>query len=139
MINILKSYSSDAMRKPSLTLGCERSGQYRVDNKSKKVCVDAKVRGTGTKKCQCQFQLKGTKLPNDNDWMLEVVCGVHNYSATNDLEGHSYIGRLSKEEYSLLNNMSKSYMRPCLLVTMKQKRSPQYNYNEDSLQCMTQI
>lgn len=46
VINILKLDLGDAVRrKPSLTLGCERSGRYRVDNKSKNVNVDAEVRG----------------------------------------------------------------------------------------------
>ena len=46
VINILKSDSGGAVRrKPSLTLGCERSGRYRVDNRSKNVRVGAEVRG----------------------------------------------------------------------------------------------
>lgn len=76
----------------------------------------------GTKKCECPFRLKGKKLPTDDDWMLEVVCGVHNHSAANHLEGHSFAGRLSEEEYSLLKDMSKSHARPKdILVTMKQR------------------
>ncbi len=54
--------------------------------------------------------------------MLEVVCGVHNHQAADYLEGHSYVSRLSEEEYSLLKDMSKSNVRPKdILVTMKKK------------------
>ena len=60
------------------------------------------------KKCECSFRLKGRKLPGDDDWMLEVVCGAHNHWATDYLEDHSYVSRLSKEEYSLLKDMPKS-------------------------------
>lgn len=52
--------------------------------------------------------------------MLEVVCGVHNHSVVDHLESHSYVGRLFEEEYSLLNDMSKSNIQPKdNLVTMK--------------------
>ena len=75
-----------------------------------------------TKNCECPFRLKCKKLSIDDDWMLEVVCGVHNQSAANHLEGHSFAGRLSEEEYLLLNDMSKSNARPKdILVTMKQR------------------
>lgn len=123
VINILKSYSGGAVRrKSSLTLRYERSGRYRVDNRSKNVCVGAEVKEVGTKKCECSFRLKDKKLSTDDDWMLEVVCGMHNHSAVNHLECHSFADRLSKEEYSLLKDMSKSNTRPkYILVTMKQR------------------
>lgn len=123
VINILKSDSGGAMRiKSSWTLGCERSGRYRVDNKSKNVYVSVDVRGADTKKCECPFRLKGKKLPTDDNWMLEVVCGVHNHSVANHLEGHSFASRLSEEEYSLLKDMFKSNVRPKdILITMKQR------------------
>jgi len=108
VIAILNSDLGGAMRKESLTLGCERSGRYREDKVSKNIRVAANVRGTGRKKCECSFRLKGKKLPNDDDWMLEVVSSVHNHLTTDHLNGHSYISRLSEEEYSLLNDMLKS-------------------------------
>lgn len=87
VINILKSDSGGVVRrKLSLTLGYEMSGRYRVDNNSKNIHVDVKVRGTGTKKCECPFRLKGKKLPRDDDWMLEIVRGVHNHSFADHLE-----------------------------------------------------
>ncbi len=67
VISILNSDSSGAIRKASPTLGCERSGRYGEDKRSKNVGVGANVRGTGTKKCECPFRLKGKKLPNDDD------------------------------------------------------------------------
>lgn len=127
VINILKSdLGGGVRRKPSLTLGCERSRRYRVDNKFKNVCVGAEVRGAGTRKCECLFCLKGKKLSTDDYWMLEVVCGMHNHSAGDHLEGHSFVGRISEDEYSLLKRMTKSNVQPKdSLVTMKQ-RDPLY-------------
>ncbi|XP_028053397.1 uncharacterized protein LOC114257791 [Camellia sinensis] len=51
---------------------------------------------TGTKKCGCPFNLRTHKLVEDDDWILEVVCGMHNNPPVEHLEGHSYAGRLSE-------------------------------------------
>ena len=85
--------------------GCERSGTHRNRSIKKK---RLKTRASGTKKCGCPFALRERKLDTADDWMLMVVCGVHNHSATEHLEGHSYAGRLSKQETSLLVDMLKS-------------------------------
>ena len=77
---------------------------------------------TSTKKCGCPFSLKGIKLPNDDDWCLKVHCGVHNHPTADYLEGHSYAGRLSKEDTSLLIDISKSLVQPKdILTTLKQR------------------
>ncbi|XP_028077726.1 protein FAR1-RELATED SEQUENCE 5-like [Camellia sinensis] len=66
--------------------------------------------------------LRGEKLPTNDKWILYVLCGVHNYPSAEHLEGHSFAGRLSKEETSLLVDMSKSMVRPKeILVTLKQR------------------
>lgn len=67
VITILKLDLGGGVRKLSLILGCEMSGWYREDKKSKNVRIYAKVKGMGTKKCEYQFRLKGKKLPNDDD------------------------------------------------------------------------
>ena len=81
-----------------------------------------KIKQTWSKKCGCPFTLKGKKLDTFDDWMLEVACGVHNHSAAEYLEGHSFAGRLTEEETKLLVDMSKSMVRPKdILVTLKQR------------------
>ena len=53
---------------------------------------------------------------------MQVDCGVHNHPAADNLEGHSYAGRLSREETSMLMDMSRSLVRPKeILHTIKQK------------------
>ncbi|KAK9943777.1 hypothetical protein M0R45_009374 [Rubus argutus] len=109
--------------KPRVTLGCERGGKLKVhkdrfDKDGKQRC------GTGSKKCGCPFTLKGEKLATDDGWMLKVVCGVHNHALTEPLEGHSYAGKLSEEETSLLIDLSKSFVRPKdILKKLKQRDS----------------
>lgn len=49
VISILNLDLGGAIRKASLTLGCERSGWYREDMRSKNTGVGANVRGTDTK------------------------------------------------------------------------------------------
>lgn len=41
-----------------------------------------------------------------------MVCGIHNHPTAEHFEGHSYIGRLSQEELSLVIDMSKSMAQP---------------------------
>ncbi|XP_024177977.1 uncharacterized protein LOC112183892 [Rosa chinensis] len=122
-------------RKPKIRFCCERSGKYRkfkgkikmdgedihkfqVDiNKSN----EQRPRLTATKKCQCPFLLKAFNIGAD-EWILEVACGVHNHVAPSYLEGHSYAGRLTREEQDLLVNMSKSLIRPKdILADIKSK------------------
>ncbi|XP_028126176.1 protein FAR-RED ELONGATED HYPOCOTYL 3-like [Camellia sinensis] len=108
-------------RKPRLCLACERSGSYRNTQKNSRP-RKKKARLIGTKKCECPFLLKGKKLATNDDWILIVVCGVHNHPAAEYFEGHSYAGRLSHEETSLLVDMSKSMVRPSeILVILKQR------------------
>lgn len=122
VVLIKKSNSSYAVRKPSLTLACERSGRYKENKRARNVSGVVRIKGMGTKKCECPFQLKGKKLPIDNDWLLLVVCRVHNYLVADHLEGHSYVGRLSDGESSLLKDMSKSNVQPNdILTAMKQR------------------
>lgn len=76
---------------------------------------------SGSKKCGCSFELKGKKLPTNDNWILLVICSVHNHLDVVYLEGHSFAGRLSQKETSLLVDMSKSMVKPRdILATLKQ-------------------
>lgn len=122
VIVIKESDSSFALRKPSLTLACKWSGQYREDTRSRNVSRVFRIKGTSTKKCKSPFQLKGKKLTADDDWLLLVICGVHNHPIIVHLKCHSYVGRFFDEESSLLKDISKSNVWPKdILTTMKQR------------------
>ncbi|KDO48940.1 hypothetical protein CISIN_1g047575mg [Citrus sinensis] len=49
---------------------------------------------------------------NNQDWMLKVICGLHNHHVAQHLEGHSFAGRLTNEEVSTLVDLSKNNVRP---------------------------
>ncbi|XP_057806170.1 PKS-NRPS hybrid synthetase cheA-like [Salvia miltiorrhiza] len=78
--------------------------------------------GTGTKKIGCPFMLQGVKLKKDDDWGVKVICGSHNHPPAEQLEGHSFAGRLSKEEETMLIDMTKNMIRPRnILLAIKEK------------------
>ncbi|KAJ4715736.1 FAR1-related sequence [Melia azedarach] len=109
-------------QKARISFCCERGGQYRNKGKNKENKKEKQLRNVATKKCGCPFTLKGCKLGSDDNWMLEVVCGVHNHPITKPIGGRSYAGRLSKKETLLLIDMSKSKARPRdILVTLKDR------------------
>ena len=95
VVVIKKSDLDSNVRKPRIRFGCERSSTCRSRSIKKN---GLKTRASGTKKCGCPFTLRGRKLDTVDDWMLMVVCGVHNHPTMEHLEGHSYAGRLSKQE-----------------------------------------
>ncbi|KAL7236169.1 hypothetical protein ACSBR1_019437 [Camellia fascicularis] len=94
-------------KKSRLTLACEGSECYRDTWKNTRP-KEKKSKLTGTKKCDCPFLLEAKKSDANDDWTLTVKCGVHNHPAAVCLEGHSYAGRLSHEETSLLKSMVRS-------------------------------
>ena len=66
---------------------------------------------------------KGRKLATDDDWMLTVVCGVHNHPNAQHLEGHSFAGRLSGKEINILIDISKSLVKPRNILRTLQEKS----------------
>ncbi|XP_028057566.1 uncharacterized protein LOC114261500 [Camellia sinensis] len=106
IIIIRTSNYGGGRKRPSIYLACERSGKYRLRKKLKDGSEDL-LRQTSTKKCGYPFDLRAYKLKANNEWTLDVVCGLHNHPAAEYLQGHSYAGRLSANEKSLLvDNMS---------------------------------
>ena len=108
-------------RKPRIVFSCERSGSYRGPSKVFEKKIPNKA--MGMKKCSCHFALKGQKLATDDDWMVIVVCGVHNQRNTQHLEEHSFPGRLSEEEINVLIDMSKTLVKPRDILRTLQERN----------------
>ncbi|KAH7575551.1 hypothetical protein JRO89_XS02G0142600 [Xanthoceras sorbifolium] len=121
MIIIIKKSDVGAEgRRPRITFACERSGAYR--RKYNEVQTPKRPKTTGTKKCGCPFELKGHKLDDNDDWILKVICGVHNHPVTQLSEGHSFAGRLTEQEANILIDMSKSNLSPKeILHTLKRR------------------
>ena len=74
---------------------------------------------TGTKKCDCPFELLGVQFSNEH-WMLKVVCGSHNHLPAAQLESHSYPDRLTEKEKEITITMSNNLVKPRnILMTLK--------------------
>ncbi|KAH1229238.1 Protein FAR1-RELATED SEQUENCE 5 [Glycine max] len=78
-------------------IGCERSGEYR---RRKKEFIR---RDTGTRKCGCPFKLRCKPVVGGEGWMVKLA---------NSLVGHPYVGRLTKAEKTLIDDMTKSMVKP---------------------------
>ncbi|XP_058202984.1 PKS-NRPS hybrid synthetase cheA-like [Rhododendron vialii] len=101
-----------------MRFSCERSGKYRPFVKKvdgKEVAVKKRVRSTGTKKCECPFELKAVK--GNDGWTVFVHNGTHNHPPAVYLEGHSYAGRLSAEQTSTVVDLSVALVKPKEILT----------------------
>ncbi|KAH6800405.1 hypothetical protein C2S52_000869 [Perilla frutescens var. hirtella] len=81
-------------------------------------------RETGSKRIGCPFCLKGQYLPECNQWMLEIVCGVHNHPQAQYLEGHAYSDRLTSDEEKLVASLSSLHTRPKQILAAIQRSFP---------------
>ncbi|KAG5543258.1 hypothetical protein RHGRI_016111 [Rhododendron griersonianum] len=62
-----------------MRFSCEMSDKYRPFVKKvdgKEVAVKKRMRSTGTKKCECPFELKAIK--GNDGWTVSVHNGTHN-------------------------------------------------------------
>ncbi|XP_038711757.1 uncharacterized protein LOC120005952 [Tripterygium wilfordii] len=125
IVTVIISFGGDDVtKKGRILFGCERSGHYRSGGRQNNVEDNKNKRFTGSKKCNCPFRLRAEKSIYDDGWMLMIVCGAHNHSAIKYFEGHSFIGRLNKEEVVLVVDMSKSLTSPKDSLTMLKDRDP---------------
>ena len=96
-------------------IGCERSGEYRSRKK------ELVRRDTGTRKCGCPFKLRGKPVVGGQGWTVKLIYGIHNHGLSKSLVGHPYVGRLSKDEKTLIDDMTKSMVKPRnILLTLKE-------------------
>ena len=54
-------------------------------------------------------------------WMVKLMGGSHNHELAKLLVGHPYVGRLTKDEKTIIANMTKSMVKPRnILLTLKE-------------------
>ncbi|XP_026395830.1 uncharacterized protein LOC113290439 [Papaver somniferum] len=79
----------------SIVFGCEKGGKYK---KGKQTSSPSKCRKrTGTKRCKCPFKLRSTCI-TASKWNLVLKVGHHNHPHPDELLGHAFVGRLTKNE-----------------------------------------
>jgi len=54
-------------------------------------------------------------------WMVKLMCGSHNHELAKSLVGHTYAGQLTKDEKTIIADMTKSMVKPRnILLTLKE-------------------
>jgi len=102
-------------RSSFVLIGCERSGRYKCRKK------EFVRRDTGSRKCGCSFKLRGKPVIGGQGWMVKLICGIHNHELAKSLVGHPYAGRLTKDEKTIIVDMTKSMVKPRnILLTLKE-------------------
>ena len=102
-------------RSSFVLIGCEMSGQYRCRKK------DFVRRDIGSRKCGCPFKLCGKPVVGGQGWMVKLMCGIHNHELAKSLVGYLYVGRLTKDEKTIIADMTKSMVKPRnILLTLKE-------------------
>ncbi|KAG5536141.1 hypothetical protein RHGRI_023807 [Rhododendron griersonianum] len=126
IIVIMGSEKCIKNRTPRMRFSCERSGKYRLYVKKvdgNEVAVKKRVRSTGTKKCECPFELKAVK--GNDGWTVSVHNGTHNHPLAVYLEGHSYARRLSAEQTSTVVDLSVALVKPREILTHLKVQDPE--------------
>ncbi|KAL5148455.1 hypothetical protein HKD37_13G035497 [Glycine soja] len=78
-------------------------------------------RNSGSKKCGCPFKLHEKPVVGGQGWMVKLMGGSHNHELAKLLVGHPYVGRLTKDEKTIIANMTKSMVKPRnILLTLKE-------------------
>ncbi|CAM8953562.1 unnamed protein product [Rhodiola kirilowii] len=91
---------------PKCILACERGGKYKPPFLVEET---SQIKNTGTKKCECPFELRGRPIPPEGlMWSLRVICGIHDHKAAEFMDGHEYPSRLKPKEKQLVLDMANS-------------------------------
>ena len=102
-------------------IDCERSGQYRAKKK------DLVRTCTGSRKYGCPFKLRAKPAVGGEGWIVNLIYGSHNRELEKSLVGHTYAGRLIKDEKIIVVVMTKSMVKPRnILLTLKEYNANSY-------------
>ncbi|CAM8947930.1 unnamed protein product [Rhodiola kirilowii] len=119
VVVIKNSAKKSGGKMPKCILACERGGKYRPET--------SQIRNTGTKKCECPFELRGIPVPPDGVmWGLRVLCGIHNHPTVEFMDGHEYPSRLKPMEKQLVLDMANSTAPREILSILKQHGGATY-------------
>ncbi|KAH1215436.1 hypothetical protein GmHk_13G036582 [Glycine max] len=79
------------------------------------------------RKCGCPFKLRAKPVVGGEGWMVNLICGSHNYELIKFLVGHPYVGTLTKDEKIIVADMTKSMVEPRnILLTLKKHNVNSY-------------
>ena len=117
-------------RSDKLILGCERGGKFNSASSS------GSSKASGPHKCDCPFKLRRRSLSTGEGWILKVICGTQNHRLPRVMTGHSFMGRLTKDEKKIVREMTTNNVKPRSILGVSQKCNPcsattiEHIYNE---------
>ncbi|KAH7849610.1 hypothetical protein Vadar_020344 [Vaccinium darrowii] len=103
-----------------LTIGCDRGGCYR--NKWK-VPTEHRQRKTATRLINCPFEIR-CKRQEDGFWLVEEKNNSHNPEPSSDMSGHPSCRRLSQEEITTIEEMTRSGIPPRQILSSLRQSNP---------------
>ena len=117
------SIDKSSLKRPTLTMQCERSGEYKPPKARKK----SNLEGMSSRKCDCLFRLRDLFDKDTNDWWLAMLSGIHNHELVPKLADHLLAGRIKEEEKKRVIDMTKSLALPRNILTdLKQKNKESF-------------
>lgn len=128
--------SCASSKKPRITLAYEMNKQHRESKKD--MNQEKKHVVSGSKKCRCPFELKGKKLSTDDDWILLVVCGVHNHSTAVHLKDIHMLEDCRKKRRHYWLTCPRVGKTKGYFGYTETKRPLKCYHNEDNIQCTTE-
>lgn len=112
------------VRSGRIELGCDRGGKYKRSKKCLPIGHNNSRDFTATKKNQCPFMLKGVPQ-GDDTWKVVVKCGLHNHDIDTTLFGHSFVSRLSNEEFEHIRRQTNGHVKPKIIFGTLKESFPQ--------------
>ncbi|KAH7844004.1 hypothetical protein Vadar_023309 [Vaccinium darrowii] len=103
-----------------LTIGCDRGGCYQ--NKWK-VPTKHRQRKTATRLINCPFEIR-CKRQEDGFWLVEEKNNSHNHEPSSDMSGHPSCRRLSQEEITTIEEMTRSGIPPRQILSSLRQSNP---------------
>ncbi|XP_050890982.1 uncharacterized protein LOC127096460 [Lathyrus oleraceus] len=90
-------------RSNKLIFSCDKDEKYKD--------TDSGIQ-SAAKKCGCPFKIRSTPAKDGSGWKVDVKCGVHNHDLPDRLEGHSFVGRLTRDEKHHVVDLIKRHVQP---------------------------
>ena len=105
----------------NVSLGCDRGGTYhdRIN-----ALEGANRRLTTTRRIGCPFKLYGKKIPNSEQWELQVRNPSHNHEAENSMIGHPSARRFTDEQLQNILDLSEVGSKPRDILALIKREYP---------------
>ncbi|CAM8899320.1 unnamed protein product [Rhodiola kirilowii] len=121
IVVVIKNSAKKKVVRCRSILACERGGKYKPPFLVEET---SQIKNTGTKKCECPFELRNRPIPPEGVmWGLRVICGIHDHKAAEFMDGHEYTSRLKPMEKQLVLDMANRTAPREILSILKQKYS----------------